>query len=63
MAGYNAIGLGLPFWVPGGGENHPDCVISMQSLWIEGRQILSDGVIVAPTHLAEMAQALRPLYR
>ena len=63
VAGYNAIGLGLPFWVPGGGENHPDCVISMQSLWIEGRQILSDGVIVAPTHLAEMAEALRPLYR
>ena len=62
VAGYNAIGLGLPFWVPGGGENHPDCVISMQSMWIEGEQILRDGVIVAPAPLAAMAEALRPIY-
>ena len=62
VAGYNAIGLGLPFWVPGGGENHPDCVISMQSMWIEGQQILEDGVIVAPEPLATMAEKLRPIY-
>ena len=62
VAGYNAIGLGLPFWVPGGGENHPDCVISMQSMWIEGQQILEDGVIVAPEPLAMMAEQLRPIY-
>ena len=62
VVGYNAIGLGLPFWVPGGGENHPDCVISMQSMWIEDRQILRDGVIVAPAHLATMAEDLRPIY-
>ncbi len=62
VAGYNAIGLGLPFWVPGGGENHPDCVISMQSMWIEGQQILEDGVIVAPEPLATMADQLRPIY-
>ncbi len=63
VAGYNAIGLGLPFWVPGGGENHPDCVISMQSLWIEGQQVLKDGAIVAPAHLAAMAGDLHPIYR
>ena len=63
VAGYNAIGLGLPFWVPGGGENHPDCVISMQSLWIEGERILRDGAIVAPARLAAMAEDLHPIYR
>lgn len=63
MAGYNAIGLGLPFWVPGGGENHPDCVISMQSFWIGGEPILQDGAIVAPAHLAAMAEDLQPIYR
>ena len=63
VAGYNAIGLGLPFWVPGGGETHPDCVISMQSLWIEGQRILKDGTIVAPAHLAAMADDLHPIYR
>ena len=62
VVGYNAIGLGLPFWVPGGGENHPDCVISMQSLWIDGRQILRDGVIVAPDNLVAMAAELLPVY-
>ena len=46
----------------GGGENHPDCVISMQSMWIEGEQILRDGVIVAPAHLVTMAEDLRPIY-
>ena len=63
VAGYNAIGLGLPFWVPGGGENHPDCVISMQSLWIEGEPILRDGAIVAPARLAAMAEDLHPIHR
>ena len=62
VAGYNAIGLGLPFWVPGGGENHPDCVISMQSMWVDGRQILHDGVIVAPDQLAAMSRDLLPIY-
>ena len=62
VAGYNAIGLGLPFWVPGGGENHPDCVISMQSMWIEGQQIIQDGMIISPTQLVTMAEDLRPIY-
>lgn len=46
--GNNAVGLGIPWWEPGGGENHPDAVLSMQSMWIDGRQIVSDGIIVAP---------------
>ncbi len=62
VVGYNAVGLGLPFWEPGGGENHPDCVISLQSMWIDGLQILSDGVIVAPDHLVAMSNDLHPIY-
>ncbi len=62
VVGYNAIGLGLPFWAPGGGENHPDCVISMQSMWVDGRQILKDGVIVAPDTLVAMSRELLPIY-
>ncbi len=62
VAGYNAIGLGLPFWVPGGGENHPDCVISMQSMWVDGQQILQDGVLIAPDHLVAMSKELSPIY-
>ena len=62
VMGYDAIGLGLPFWEPGGGENHPDCVISMQSMWVDGQQILSDGVIIAPDHLVAMTKDLHPIY-
>ena len=61
--GYNAVGLGLPFWMPGGGENHPDAVLSKQSLWLDGEQIVKDGIIVGPPDLAELAQDLQPLYR
>ena len=48
VLGYNAVGLGLPFWMPGGGENHPDAVLSKQSLWLDGEQIVKDGIIVGP---------------
>ena len=41
---------------------HPDCVISMQSMWVDGRQILRDGVIVAPDHLAAMSRDLLSIY-
>lgn len=47
--GANAIGLGTPWWEPGGGENHPDGVVTDQSVWIDGRQIVRDGVLVHPT--------------
>lgn len=62
VVGYNAIGLGVPFWEPGGGENHPDTVIGMQSLWIDGEQILDDGVFVGNAQMVEMAAKLLPIY-
>lgn len=45
--GSNAIGLGIPWWKPGGGENHPDGVLPMQSMWIDGEAVVEDGRIVA----------------
>ncbi|MGD9765285.1 MAG: hypothetical protein AB7V27_16420 [Candidatus Binatia bacterium] len=61
--GCNAVGLGLPQWVEGGGENHPDCVMKQQSFWIGDQQILDDGVIIAPEDLAQAARELQPVYR
>jgi leucyl aminopeptidase (aminopeptidase T) len=58
--GNNAVGLGVPFWLPGGGENHPDAILSQQSLWIDGRAIVQDGVIVEPPALARAAEKLVP---
>jgi leucyl aminopeptidase (aminopeptidase T) len=60
--GNNSVGLGLPWWVPGGGENHPDALVSMQSVWVDGRQIVRDGAIVDPPELAAAADALLPIY-
>lgn len=60
VLGNNAIGFGVPFWLPGGGENHPDGVVRNQSVWIEGRQIVENGVIVAPPSLATQSGALLP---
>ncbi|MDX3906751.1 MAG: hypothetical protein QHC78_13780 [Pigmentiphaga sp.] len=48
VTGSNAIGLGIPWWKPGGGENHPDGVLPMQSMWIDGRCVVEDGRIVWP---------------
>jgi 2,5-dihydroxypyridine 5,6-dioxygenase len=58
--GCNAIGLGTPWWVPGGGENHPDGVVTMQSMWIDGTPIVKDGVLVLP-ELAKLEAQLEPL--
>src|SRR6185295_9815709 len=58
VPGSNAVGLGLPWWQPGGGENHPDAVLSMQSVWIADRQVVADGALVAPAALAAEAAAL-----
>lgn len=55
--GRNAVGLGLPWWVPGGGENHPDGIISRQSLWIGGEQLLRDGRPVAGHRLDTLLAA------
>lgn len=58
--GNNAIGFGVPFWLPGGGENHPDGVVRSQSVWIEGTQIVNNGEFVAPRNLKEHAKRLSP---
>lgn len=44
VIGCNAIGLGLPWWLPGGGENHPDGVVTNQSLWIDDQLIVENGL-------------------
>lgn len=59
--GSNAIGLGTPWWEPGGGENHPDGVVLRQDLWIEGAPVVRDGRIVGPDALARAARALDAL--
>ena len=60
VPGNNAVGFGLPWWEPGGGENHPDGIASMQSIWIEDAQIVKDGVLVYPRELAQSAATLQP---
>jgi len=57
--GSNAVGLGIPWWEPGGGENHPDAVVTMQSMWIDGEQIVSDGALALP-ELAKLEARLEP---
>jgi hypothetical protein len=61
VMGCNAVGLGLPPWMEGGGETHPDCVMKQQSFWIDGQQIVDGGAIIAPPALAQAARALQPL--
>jgi 2,5-dihydroxypyridine 5,6-dioxygenase len=60
--GSNAIGLGIPWWKPGGGENHPDGVVTNQSIWISGKQVVQDGLVVHPPEIARMAAALEPAF-
>jgi len=62
VVGSNAIGLGLPPWQEGGGENHPDCVINTQTITIDGKTIVKDGVIVGPDSLAKMSAKLKPIF-
>lgn len=57
VVGRNAIGLGLPWWLPGGGENHPDGVIYDQSLWLGGEQVLDRGLPVPSHPLAGLLDA------
>ncbi|MDB5798258.1 MAG: hypothetical protein JWP36_2160 [Paucimonas sp.] len=60
VMGNNAVGMGLPWWVPGGGENHPDGVLGNQSIWIEGEAIIIDGIVVAPADIAKRMPELVP---
>jgi leucyl aminopeptidase (aminopeptidase T) len=61
--GFNACGLGLPFWTDEGGENHPDAIISRTSLWIDDQQIVDRGAFVGDDELGRLARDLTPLYR
>jgi 2,5-dihydroxypyridine 5,6-dioxygenase len=61
--GANAIGLGVPWWEPGGGENHPDGVITRQCMWIDGEQVVKDGRFAGPADLASAAHALEQAIR
>jgi len=61
--GSNAVGMGLPFWQPGGGENHPDAVMTRQSIWLEGEQIVHEGVFLGDSALAGKCRSLLPLHR
>lgn len=61
--GSNAVGLGIPWWEPGGGENHPDAVVLEQNVWLDGEPIIEAGQIVAPSTLAKKAAALAPKRR
>lgn len=60
VMGNNAVGMGLPWWMPGGGENHPDAVLSKQSIWIDGEQVVRDGLPIA-SELTGPAKDLVPL--
>ncbi len=56
--GSNAVGLGIPWWLPGGGENHPDTIVTQHSVFIDGKSIVVDGEIVGPPDLAKCAARL-----
>lgn len=58
VIGCNAIGLGLPWWLPGGGENHPDGVVTNQSLWIGEQLIVENGL---PTSAAPFSALFEKL--
>lgn len=60
--GSNAVGLGIPWWQPGGGENHPDVLMREHSVWVDGSPVIADGVIVGPPALVDAVGALAPVF-
>jgi leucyl aminopeptidase (aminopeptidase T) len=58
VPGSNAIGMGLPWWEPGGGENHPDGIVLDQSLWVGDEPIAEAGSFVGPAHLKRLHDAM-----
>jgi 2,5-dihydroxypyridine 5,6-dioxygenase len=61
--GSNAVGLGLPWWEPGGGENHPDVVVSNQSIYVNDELLIDAGEAVAPKELVAASELLIPRVR
>ncbi|MBM40459.1 MAG: hypothetical protein CL483_00865 [Acidobacteria bacterium] len=59
--GNNAIGMGMPWWDPGGGENHPDAILYMHTIDIDGVRVVENGDIVGPQSLVDLASELQPL--
>jgi hypothetical protein len=51
IPGSNAIGMGLPWWEKGGGENHPDGIVFDQSFWIGDLQIVECGAVIGPANI------------
>ncbi len=62
IPGSNAIGMGLPWWVEGGGENHPDGLLLDQSFWIDDEQILDHGRLVGPGPLISLYEKVAPQF-
>lgn len=58
LPGTNAIGMGLPWWEAGGGENHPDGVVLDQSLWFDDLHLVDKGHFVGPAPLRTMYEAI-----
>jgi len=58
VPGSNAIGMGLPWWEPGGGGHHPDGIVLDQSLWIGDRQIVDGGILTGPEPLRRLHAAM-----
>ncbi|MEQ8349757.1 MAG: hypothetical protein RIB84_25590 [Sneathiellaceae bacterium] len=58
VPGSNAIGMGLPWWEPGGGENHPDGIVLDQSVWLGDSRIVADGSFTGPAHLQRLHDAM-----
>lgn len=60
VIGGDAVGFGIPWWLPGGGENHPDGVLTMQSIAIDGEEIVRRGTLVGPPEVVRLAAELVP---
>jgi len=60
VAGNDAVGFGRPWWVPGGGENHPDGAMTRQSLWIGDHHVASDGAFTGD--FAHFEEELQPIF-
>jgi leucyl aminopeptidase (aminopeptidase T) len=60
--GSNAIGMGLPWWEQGGGENHPDGMVLDQSLWIDDEPVIEAGRVVGPVGLMPLYRNVQPLF-